>query len=199
MQDFSLSATEVTPAAGAGAGVVLLDAFTVASRREMEAAAIAINEQRIAPNIKNVVSADEFGGDVEGNVGEFLKFLPGMSVSYAGGNARSVSLGGAPAAYVPMTIGGFSVASPGLDSGTNRSVAVDFLSLNNLSRIEVEFVPTPESQGGALAGTVNRVPRSAFERSRPVLNVSTYIRMRATSTSPPAPPATQRRHSPLFP
>ena len=53
-----------------------------------------------------------------------------------------------------MTIGGFSVASPGLDSGTNRSVAVDFLSLNNLSRIEVEFAPTPESQGGALAGTV---------------------------------------------
>jgi iron complex outermembrane receptor protein len=176
-QDFSLSAAESATAAGAG-GVVVLDAFAVASRREMEASAIAINEQRIAPNIKNVVSADEFGGDVEGNVGEFLKFLPGMSVSYAGGNARSVSLGGAPAAYVPMTIGGFSVASPGLDSGTNRSVAVDFLSLNNLSRIEVEFVPTPESQGGALAGTVNMVPRSAFERSRPVLNVSTYLTMR---------------------
>ena len=43
---------------GDSSRVVKLDAFTVASGRETDADAIAINEQRFAPNIKNVVSAD---------------------------------------------------------------------------------------------------------------------------------------------
>ena len=176
--DFELSSESQPGGKGRSGEVVKLDAFVVATRKDMDGAAIAINEQRFAPNIKNVVTTDEFGGDAEGNVGEFLKFLPGMSVGYAGGNARSVSLGGVPAAYVPMTINGFSLASPGLDSGTNRSVALDFMSLNNLSRIEVEYAPTPESQGGALAGTVNMVPRSAFERARPTFDASVYLTMR---------------------
>jgi len=36
----------------------------------MNGAAIAINEQRFASNFKTVVSADEFGVQPEGNVGE---------------------------------------------------------------------------------------------------------------------------------
>ena len=47
------------------------------------------------------------------------------------------------------------------------------------SRIEVEYSPTPESSGDALAGTVNMVPRSAFERARPVLNASAFLIMRS--------------------
>ena len=173
---------EISPSGGSTRDrsdeTVQLASFVVAETKDRNAAAVAINEQRFAPNIKNVVSTDEFGGDAEGNVGEFLKFLPGMSLDYAGGNARSVSLNGAPAAYVPMTINGFSLASPGGDSGTNRSVALDFVSINNLSRIEVEFAPTPETQGGALAGSVNMVPRAAFERARPVFESSLYLTMR---------------------
>jgi len=40
--------------------------FVVATSKEMDGAAIAINEQRFAPNVVNVVSADEFGSVVEG-------------------------------------------------------------------------------------------------------------------------------------
>jgi iron complex outermembrane recepter protein len=163
--------------AASGPGVVQLDEVVVRTSREMDAAALAINEQRFAPNIKTVVATDEFGDVAEGNVAEFLKFLPGVTVDYTGGNARDVSLNGVPSDFVPITVDGFSVASAA-GTGTERAVQSDMVSLNNLSRIEVDFSPTPESQGSALAGSVNMVPRSSFERARPVLKASAYVMMR---------------------
>ena len=175
---------ELAPLTSAGVPAdgapIKLDEFVVGASREMSAAALAINEQRFAPNMKNVVATDEFGDIAEGNVAEFLKFLPGVNIDYAGGNAREVSLNGVPGNYVPVTIDGFSVASAvgGGAGGTNRAVGLDQISINNLSRVEVSFSPTPESQGAALAGSVNMVPRSSFERAKPVFNFSTYVMMR---------------------
>ncbi|MFM9090669.1 MAG: carboxypeptidase regulatory-like domain-containing protein, partial [Verrucomicrobiota bacterium] len=161
----------------AGRGVrprapVKLDQFVVATSKEMEAAAIAINEQRFASNLKTVVSSDEFGTVAEGHVGEFLKFLPGVTMDYAGGNAREISINGAPADYVPVTLDGFALATA--ISGIARAAAVDMVSINGIARVEVSFSPTPDTSGAALAGSVNMVPRSAFERSRPVFNGSIY-------------------------
>ncbi len=162
-------------------GTVKLNAFVVGTSREMAASAIAINEQRFAPNIKTVLSTDEFGFVAEGNAADFLKFLPGITIENSGGNARDVSINGVPSANVPITLDGFGVASAGVgDTNTGRAVAMDMMSVNNLARIEVEYSPTPESQGAALAGTVNMVPRSAFERAKPVLNVSSFMVMRST-------------------
>ena len=158
--------------------VVKLDELVVNASREMDAAAFAINEQRFASNIKTVVSTDEFGNVAEGNVAEFLKFLPGINIDYTGGNARDISLNGVPSDFVPVTVDGFSVATADSGGGTTRAVQSDMVSINNLSRIEVSFSPTPESQGSALAGSVNMVPRSSFERVRPVFNVSAYLLMR---------------------
>ncbi len=156
--------------------VVKLDQFVVSTSKEMEAAAVAINEQRFASNLKTVVSTDEFGTVAEGHVGEFLKFLPGVSMTYAGGNAREISINGAPSDNVPVTLDGFSFATA--ISGTVRASAVDMVAINGISRVEVSFSPTPDTQGSALAGSVNMVPRSAFERSRPVFNGSVYVLMR---------------------
>ncbi len=163
--------------ANAPTGPVKLDAFSVASSREMDAAALAINEQRFASNIKNVVSTEEFGNVAEGNVAEFLKFLPGVTIDYTGGNARDISINGVPSDNVPVTVDGFNVAAAA-NLGTGRAVQSDMISINNLSRIEVSYSPTPESQGSALAGSVNMVPRSSFERSRPIFNGSAYVIMR---------------------
>jgi TonB-dependent receptor len=174
-RDFAL---ETLPrGAGAREGVVKLDDFVVAVSREMDGAAIAINEQRFATNIRNVVAADEFGQVTDGNVGEFLKFLPGMSINSVGGEARTFMLNGVPPNNVPIAIGGFDLASAA-GSSTSRRVEVDQVSLNNISRIEVLHSPTPESPGMALAGSVNMVPRSAFDRQRPVVNGSVYLLMR---------------------
>ncbi len=176
-QDIAFNAS----AASASDGTVKLDAFVVDTSREMAASAIAINEQRFAANIKNVVSTDEFGFVAEGNAADFLKYLPGITIESSGGNSRDVSINGVPSANVPITLDGFGVASAGVgNTNTGRAVAMDMMSINNLSRIEVEYSPTPESQGAALAGSVNMVPRSAFERARPVLNASVFLVMRST-------------------
>ncbi|MBI5694101.1 MAG: TonB-dependent receptor [Verrucomicrobia bacterium] len=160
---------------------VRLDTFVVGVSREMAASALAINEQRFAPNIKNVLSTDEFGFVAEGNAADFLKFLPGITIESSGGNSRDVSINGVPSANVPITLDGFSVASAGVgNTNTGRAVAMDMMSVNNLSRMEVEYSPTPESPGAALAGLVNMVPRSAFERARPSLNTSVFLVMRGS-------------------
>ncbi|MBI5767912.1 MAG: TonB-dependent receptor [Verrucomicrobia bacterium] len=175
---------ELGPKAPAAGDTVKLAAFVVGESREMAASALAINEQRFAPNIKNVLSTDEFVTVAEGNAAEFLKFIPGVTVESTGGNARDISINGAPAANVPITLAGFSVASANVgDTNVGRTVAMDMMSVNNLSRIEVEYTPTPESQGAALSGTVNLVPRSAFERARPVFNFSTYLSLRSNENS----------------
>ncbi|MBL9209312.1 MAG: TonB-dependent receptor [Opitutaceae bacterium] len=167
-RDFNLSAQ---------GEVVRLGAFTVGSSKEMSGAAIAINTQRFAPNIMNVLAADEFGPVASGNVGEVLRAVPGVSIELGGlGAPYTISLNGVPPGNVPVTIGGFSVADSA--QGTSRAAGVHQLSINNMARIEVVYTPTPDVTGSALAGSVNFVPRSALERSKPSYNVTASLLMR---------------------
>ncbi|MBL9202867.1 MAG: TonB-dependent receptor [Opitutaceae bacterium] len=177
-QDFELAAggaarTDTT---------VKLDRFVVATSREMDGAAIAINEQRFATHMKTVVSADEFGMVAEGNAAEFLKFLPGVTIEYAGGDARGVSLNGVGSSYVPVSIGGFDLANLPA-SGNNRNVDFNGVSINNVARVEITASNTPETSGTSLAGSVNMVPRSAFERARAQLTANAYVMMRDNDRS----------------
>ena len=174
-QDVNL-AVATAPSAPAN-DVVKLGSFVVSDTRETNGSAIAINEQRFAANMVNVVSADEFGLVPDGNIGEFLKLLPGITMSYRGGDPREISMDGVSSANVPVTVGGFSLATPEV-SGTGRNVELNSVSINNMARVEASFSPTPESPGSALAGSVNLVPRSAFERSRPMFSSSVYVIMR---------------------
>ena len=186
-QDFSLS--DVAAAVGE---TVKLDEFIVGAKREMDGAAIAINTQRFAPNFMNVVAADEFGSVASGNVGEVLKTVPGVAIGLGGlGAPFTVSLNGVPPNNVPLTIGGFSLANAA--NGTQRTVGLHQVSINNMARVEVVYTPTPESSGAALAGSVNLVPRSAFERSKPVYNYSAAVLMRDSSRTLAKSATSQRK------
>ena len=174
-RDINLAAAGEKP--GKDGNPVKLDRFVVKESQQMDGAALAINEQRFAANLKTVVAADEFGAASEGDVGEFLKYLPGVSMDYLAGDARQVSLGGVEFNYTPVTFGGFGMTN-GNQGGTNRGVSLEYMSLNNVSRVEVINSPTPESPGAALAGSINFVPRTAFERAKPQYSFSTYLAMR---------------------
>lgn len=183
-QNFTLVAVGAKPAAPGAAkpgepadGVVKLSEFVVATSKDMDGAAIAINEQRFARSIINVVAADEFGTIVDGTPGEVMKFLPGITMDYSAGEARTVSMNGVPSANVPITVGGFDLASAA-GNGTGRVTNLDQFSVNSISRIEVRHAPTPETTGSALAGSVNMVPRSAFERSRPSHTASVFLTLK---------------------
>ncbi|HRE83120.1 MAG TPA: TonB-dependent receptor plug domain-containing protein [Opitutaceae bacterium] len=157
---------------------IVLEKFTVGTSREMEAPVIALNERRFAPNLLNVLSTDEFGAIPDGSVGEFLKFVPGINIDYTGGVANTISIDGVPPSNVPVTFAGFNLASTASGDPSVRQNELLQVSINNISRVEVVLSPTPESPGSALAGSVNFVPRSAFERVRPQFNFNTYVMMR---------------------
>ncbi|MBM3841714.1 MAG: hypothetical protein FJ397_00390, partial [Verrucomicrobia bacterium] len=107
-RDFALAGERAPAPAG---GVVSLDRFVVATSREMDGAAIAVNDQRFAPDMRKVLAADEFGTTADGSVGELLKTVPGVQVAWVGGEAMNIQLNGVPADYTPVTVNGFEQAS----------------------------------------------------------------------------------------
>ena len=179
VQPFNLSGSGGKPG---GDGTVKLDQFVVTTSKQMDGAAIAINTQRFAPNTMNVIAANEFGPVADGGVGEVLKSVPGVSIARGGfGDAYQVSINGVPPRNVPITIGGISLANSA--SGLNRFTGMQQVSINNFSRIEIVYTPTPETSAAALAGTVNMVPLSAFERLKPVVSFQVSMMMRDNDRS----------------
>jgi len=173
-QDFTFRQTAATQTDKEGR--IILDPFRVNAERYKNAAAVAIAEQRTAINIKNVVSTDAFGDIPNGNVGEFVKFLPGVQVDYGsfGGNnqgyadsdATSVSVRGFGPEDTAILVNGMPVASatPG---SLSRQVALDQLSINNASRVELIKVATPDMPANSMGGQVNLITKSAFEQADP--------------------------------
>ncbi|MGC4072184.1 MAG: DUF2012 domain-containing protein [Nibricoccus sp.] len=72
--------------------IVNLTEFRVQGAKEGMSQAVAL--QKVSFQAKLVAAADQFGPIAEGNVGEYLKFLPGLSVDYNANDARGVSLRG---------------------------------------------------------------------------------------------------------
>ena len=166
-RDFNLT-NQATYGAAAG-GVVKLDAFVLSSSKLNEGEALATNEQRFAPNIKNVVATDAFGDVAEGNVAEFMKFLPGVTIEYSDASPQAVAIRGFDPNLTAVTMDGSQLANAS-GSAANRSFLFTQVSINNTSRIEVTKVPTPANPADGISGTVNMVSKSAFERSRAQFN-----------------------------
>lgn len=159
---------------GQDASIVQLDAFVISSSRETDAEAIATNEQRFAANIKNVVSADSFGDIPEGNIGEFMKFLPGVTVDYVQAAVRTISVRGFADNMTGVAVDGAQLASSS-SGAASRSFELEQVSINNVARIELTKVPTPSTPADSLAGSVNMVSKSAFERSRAQFRYRAYF------------------------
>ena len=144
---------------------VKLDTFMVAASREMTGRTIAINEQRFAPNLKNVVAADEFGDVPDGSVGEFMKFLPGITANYTANEVSSITLRGLPPETTPVMVDGSRMATPSSD-GNTRAFSPTRASINNIARVEISKSPTPDAPADSFGGSVNLISKSAFERDR---------------------------------
>ena len=155
-------------AAGTAGSAVQLDSFVVASSRETNAMAIANNEQRFAPNVKLVVAADSFGDVMDGNVAEMMKFLPGVTALYDRSGdqtaAARISVRGLGAAMATVSTDGAQLANTSNVTGNSRFFDFSQMSINNLARVEITKVPTPATPADSLAGSINLVSKSAFER-----------------------------------
>lgn len=173
-------------------GVVQLDPYTVNVERYQNARAIAVAEERNSINIKNVISVDQFGDIPSNNVGELVKFLPGVQVSYGSYNgnnqgysdsdASGVSIRGFGPEDTAILIDGFPVANaaPG---GLTRQVGLDQLSINNASRVELVKVATPDMPANSIGGQINLISKSAFELPKAAYSARVFFNF--NSQEPP--------------
>ena len=169
--DINLSTTAATAKKD---DVLRLDVFKVAAGIEMDAASIAINEQRFSSTIKNVVATDAFGDITEGNLGDFVKFLPGVTIDYVSPDARTISVRGVPANYTPVTLNGNRIASAN-SSTAGRTFELEQISINNAGRIEVLKSRSPETAADALGGAINLVPRSSFDQAKASFSYRAFL------------------------
>ncbi|MEN9634315.1 MAG: hypothetical protein RL077_2719 [Verrucomicrobiota bacterium] len=169
-RDFSLNVGR--PASGAPGEVVTLEAFTV-EERQLSGQAVALQEQRTAPNIKNVLSLSEFGDMGEGNVGEYIKFIPGLDLAYNPTNPTTVAIRGMPASGTLIMSDGAVIASPGF--GMSRSTDLSNASSANVDRIEITKTPTPDMPANAVGGSVNMITKSGFSRTRPLFSYNVFM------------------------
>ena len=151
---------------------VMLDTFSVEAVR-LNAQSLSLNERKNAANIRNVVAVGEFGDSGDGNAAELLKYMPGISIEYSSTVARGISVRGMPSSGTLVTIDGGEVAN-GTSGGTGRNVELDAYRLNNISRIEVTKVPTPDLPANAQGGAVNVISKSGFERKSPLFSYKAY-------------------------
>lgn len=169
VNDFRLRSS----AGRAGDEVVTLDAFTVAAQADMTASDVAVNEQRFSPSFKNVVATDSFADIADGNVGEFAKFLPGVVLNRNGSDGTTLSLGGVPPSGTPILVDGNGLASAA-SSNASRQVEFENMSINSMSRVEINRSPMPDSPASSIGGSVNLISKSAFERSKPLYSFKVY-------------------------
>jgi len=121
----------------------------------------AINQQKTASGIINIVSEETFGPMLDGNIGQALQRLPGVSVDEdQDGSQGSINIRGISGEFNSVQVDGNRVPS----SGGSRAFNPRQLAADGVTNIEVIKAPTPDRDGDAIGGIVNLVSRSAFQR-----------------------------------
>ncbi len=145
--------------------VVALEKYTVSRMKEGQA--LAITEQRNAPNIKSVTAIDEWGILPTQNVAELLTRMPGISFSVDEDNLMNyISIRGQPNTFTTLNIDGMS--STGV-SAFGRAPSFHSFSASTIEQIELISGQTPDRRADSLGGTVNlktRSPLAMTERRR---------------------------------
>lgn len=147
-------------AARLSSDVIQLGALNVTTSREGMAQAVSL--QKISVQSKVVVAADQFGPVLEGNVGEYLKFLPGVAIDYNVNDARGVSLRGLSTAFTIVAVDGTPMAGASSVDDTRR-FEFEQIAMNNVETTELFKTVTPDIPATATGGFVNFVTKSAFD------------------------------------
>ena len=119
----------------------------------------ALNQQRSAGNIKNVVSRDQMEKFPDQNVADVLQRLPGIALESDHGEGRYVQIRGAEASLNTTTINGVKVPSP----EDKRKISLDIIPSYSLGSVEVTKAITPDMDADAIGGHVNLITKNAFD------------------------------------
>lgn len=173
--NFTLALEHTGPRAKKDDDVILLEKYTVVADQTLTAQAIAMNEQRQAANIKNVVAFEELGDQGMENIGNYMRFMPGVVVMSGGDDAGSIALGGFPAEMSNIQLDGAEMASTGVGATSTRRLSIQDVPMVNIERIEVSKVPTPDMAASGLGGSVNIVSKSLLGMRSPSFRYQMYM------------------------
>jgi len=147
----------------------LMESFTVSSSRQGEAA--SITKQRNADNVKNVVSMDTFGSVADGNVGNFMVRLPGVSGEFENGEVVGIKIRGTPVEFSALNVDGVraSGAFSGFNTQGDRGAQSDQIPAEFIKEVELIKAPTPDMSADSIGGSTNLVSKSALDFKEDVL------------------------------
>ncbi|NDE00535.1 MAG: TonB-dependent receptor [Gammaproteobacteria bacterium] len=151
-----LMADQSTPAA-TGAND-LTEVVVLGSRPIAESEAAALRVQRNSDNLIAVAAADAVGRLPDQNIAQAASRVPGVAVERDQGQARYISLRGAPNYWTTLSFDGINVVSP-----EGRDARYDSVPSAIASQIIVTKAVTPDMPSETISGNVNIVTRSAFD------------------------------------
>ncbi|RPD41098.1 TonB-dependent receptor [Chitinophaga barathri] len=168
---------EVTVTSGKNQAVELgLDAGGIAGKEvlivgdRLRGQAKALNQQKNNPNVTNVVSADQIGRFPDGNIGDAIKRIPGVTMQNDQGEARNIIIRGLAPQLNSVTLNGDRIPSA---EGDNRNVQMDLIPSDMIQTIELSKTLTPDMDADAIGGSVNLVTRAAPNGPRVSATLST--------------------------
>jgi TonB-dependent receptor len=131
----------------------------VSSARAAERRSLQV--KKVADNFVEALYANDVGKLPDQNVAEAVRRLPGVSVANDQGEGRYVIIRGVDPRYVNVTINGQTAAAPEPDS---RQVKLDDIPSAMIGSVKVIKSLTPDLDASAIAGQVDIVTLSAFDR-----------------------------------
>jgi TonB-dependent receptor len=135
------------------------EAIVVTGTRPIaESEATALNIQRNSDSLIAVAASDAVGRLPDQNIAQAAGRLPGVAVQRDQGQARYISLRGAPINWTTLSIDGIAIVSP-----EGRDTRYDSIPSAIASQIIVRKAVTPDMTGETVAGNVDVVTRSAFD------------------------------------
>lgn len=153
----ALAAPLAAQAQETGSGAVS-ELVVTASRPIAESEAAALRTQKASDSLVAVAASDSVGRLPDQNIAQAASRLPGVAVERDQGQARYVSLRGAPNYWTTLSFDGINVVSP-----EGRDARLDSVPSAIASQIIVSKAVTPDMPGETVAGNVNIITRSAFD------------------------------------
>ncbi|QTE21325.1 TonB-dependent receptor [Polaribacter cellanae] len=128
------------------------------TRRNSEAR--ALNIQKKAMSILNVIAADGIGKLPDRNAAETVQRIQGLSIERDQGEGRFVSVRGLPPFWASTTINGNRIPTAEEET-TSRATAFDFFPSELISYVQAAKAYTPDMEADGIGGGVNFITQTA--------------------------------------
>jgi TonB-dependent receptor len=160
-------ATALDAVFGAEEKVVAMAAFTITG--DAVGTARAMNEERAAPALTEVVAADAIGQLPNKNVAEALEWAPGVEIARDKGEGRYVNILGLDPIYIGVSMNDIRMSTS--EKGS-REAALDTISSSMIASMDVNLVNMPYMESDDMGGSVNIKTPTGLDQSGTAISIA---------------------------